>query len=131
MSLLLDALKKAADDKQKVSRAESSSSKISQAGLPKEQIIELVVSDEAQSVTEELSLQPTEFQEITPETLSVNDIESSAELTLEIDENASDVSASALTDMENSELSNSKTGSEVPEKLNLEKIDKDRGKDSS
>ncbi len=127
MSLLLDALKKAADDKQKVSRAESSSSKISQAGLPKEKSIELVVSDEAQSVTEELSLQPTEHQEITPETLSVNEIEDSAELTLDIDENVSDVSATTFTDMENSKLSKA----EGVEELNLEKIDKNRGKDNS
>ena len=131
MSLLLDALKKAADDKQKISRGEVSTSKASKAGLPKEQSVKSAVSDKVQFLTEELSLQPTEHQEISPETLSVHAIENSAELTLDIDENVSDVSATAFTDMENSELSNSKTEVEEAEKLNLEKVDKDHGNDNS
>ncbi len=131
MSLLLDALKKAADDKQKISRGEVSSSKASKAGSAKVQSVKSAVSDEVQSLTEELSLQPTEHQESSPETLSVHAIENSAELTLDIDENVSDVSVTEFTDMDSSELSNSKTGAEEAEKLNLEKVDKNHGNDNS
>ncbi|MCK4674332.1 MAG: hypothetical protein KAT61_00335, partial [Gammaproteobacteria bacterium] len=127
MSLLLDALKKAADDKQKVSRGESSSSNISKAELPKEQSVKSVVNDEAQSITEELSLQPAEHQEIAPEASLVNDKNNSVELTLDIDENVSDVSAKTLPDTENSKLSKA----EGAEKLNLEGIDKDHRKANS
>jgi len=131
MSLLLDALKKAADDKQKISRAESSSSKASKAAQPKEQSVKSAVSDEVQFPTEELSLQPTEHQEITPETLSVNDIENSTELTLDVDEDSSNISAAARSDLENSGLTNNNAGLEEPEELNLEKIDKAQGADNS
>jgi len=116
MSLLLDALKKAADDKQKTSRGEVSVSNEPKAGLQKVESIESAVNDDVRSVTEELNLQPTEHYVYAAETISVKEMENSAELVLDVVADDSDI--------ENSGLSHNNAGVEQAEELKLEKIDK-------
>jgi len=88
MSLLLDALKKAADDKQKASRGESfeaqASEKIEQTN---EQIPTSVSDGGAQSEVEELSLQAIEKNPAAPEQPPVSDAEA---LTLDIENDGGD-----------------------------------------
>ncbi len=121
MSLLLDALKKAADDKQKISSGESASSEVSKADRPAEQSVKSSASNEPLSHTEELSLQSTEYQEMATETLAVNNVEELTELTLDLDEKTDDISTAAFSTIENDDLSNSNAVPERPDNLSQNK----------
>ncbi|MCG6939053.1 MAG: tetratricopeptide repeat protein [Gammaproteobacteria bacterium] len=115
MSLLLDALKKAADDKQKISRGESTDTK---ADLRKVKSVNLSVRDDVLALTKELNLQPKEHDESTSEILSLNENADVAELTLDIDQNLS--YASTSTDIEDNGISGIDAGKEHPEELNMD-----------
>jgi tetratricopeptide (TPR) repeat protein len=133
MSLLLDALKKAADDKQKISRAESSSS---QSVRSKEKSVKSAGRNEVQHLTDELYLQPKADQQVSPETLSVNEIESLAGLTFDIEEDSSDLYAAANNDIDNDSITKNAAALEEhkrlkQEELKQEKIDKDHSNDDS
>lgn len=118
MSLLLDALKKAADDKQKISRGEFTGPI---DGLQTEQNATSSASDKIQPLAEELSLQPVAYREPDPEILSVNDVEDLAELTLDIDNDYDDASANSNED---GGLTNVDTGTGQHEQLNSDIDDK-------
>lgn len=92
MSLLLDALKKAADDKQKKTDFEDHGP---DKPFPDLRTANTSVRDEVRSITEELSLHPKTKSESPAEILPLQDNENLAELTIEIDDNASEISESA------------------------------------
>jgi hypothetical protein len=83
MSLLLDALKKAADDKQKASQTSSTGKQQAETTVDSLRL-------ETQPASEELSLQGMDDSQKTSEALSVNNTDKPEELILDIDESDSD-----------------------------------------
>lgn len=113
MSLLLDALKKAADDKHKLSRGDYAGSK---AGTRDMQSVNSSVRDEIRTITEELGLDHVEQQGSSPEILSLHENEDLAELALDIDGNHSSTSAEIIESV----AINRDAGQEKPEELNMD-----------
>jgi tetratricopeptide (TPR) repeat protein len=111
MSLLLDALKKAADDKQKASQAGASTYE-----QVNEEKVGAATDAEINLPEEELSLQPTSNSQSIPEASLINNTEDSTELTLDVDESDTDEltpdeSVSAHnSDLENSGVEKNKKG---------------------
>jgi len=102
MSLLLDALKKAADDKQKATEKESTPSEVGDSGETKIDLVEEIppASDEARTSSEELSLQQIDGLQDTVETAPQNDVQhpgehDTEELTLDEVEPAPDAASPA------------------------------------